>query len=111
MSSRVNIVASASFNNINLHLYQVFNLKVLNIPADAIVNSTNKNLDYEGGIAEAIARNAGEEIRHESILWVKENGRVVHGGVASTDSGNLKNKGFKCVITLQDQKVESVMKK
>ena len=43
---------------------------------DAIVNAANSYLSHGGGVAGAIARAGGEEIRIQSREWVAKNGTV-----------------------------------
>lgn len=59
---------------------------------DAIVNAANSYLSHGGGVAGAIARKGGEQIRIESRKWVEEHGTVPVGGVAVTSAGNLSAK-------------------
>jgi putative ATPase len=56
---------------------------------DAIVNAANERLAHGGGVAGAIARQGGEEIRQESRAWVREHGPVPTGEAAITGGGRL----------------------
>ena len=59
---------------------------------DAIVNAANSYLSHGGGVAGAIARAGGEEIRIQSREWVAKNGKVPVGDVAITSAGKLNAK-------------------
>ena len=59
---------------------------------DAIVNAANSYLSHGGGVAGAIARAGGEEIRIQSREWVAKNGKVPVGDVAVTSAGKLNAK-------------------
>ena len=59
---------------------------------DAIVNAANSHLSHGGGVAGAIARRGGEQIRAESRKWIEEHGIVPAGSVAVTGAGNLSAK-------------------
>ncbi|OMJ79290.1 hypothetical protein SteCoe_20711 [Stentor coeruleus] len=95
MSSEIPLIASALINNVLIRLY--FG-SALNLHAEAVVNAANEELEHGGGIAGQIAKEAGEKIREESRNWIAENGRIILGGVASTNPLNLRVKGFKCII-------------
>lgn len=54
-------------------------------PVDVIVNAANSDLAHGGGVAAAIARGGGPELRRESA----EHPRVPVGGAAVTTAGSL----------------------
>ena len=56
---------------------------------DAVVNAANRQLAHGGGVAGAIVRAGGSEIREESRAWVEENGPVPTGEAAITTAGDL----------------------
>jgi len=56
---------------------------------DAIVNAANAHLIHGGGLAAAILRRGGEQIRIESDAWIREHGPVSHASPAYTSGGDL----------------------
>jgi O-acetyl-ADP-ribose deacetylase (regulator of RNase III) len=56
---------------------------------DAIVNAANSQLKHGGGVAAAILRRGGPQIRAESEAWVREHGPVSHAEPAVTHAGSL----------------------
>jgi O-acetyl-ADP-ribose deacetylase (regulator of RNase III) len=56
---------------------------------DAIVNAANAQLVHGGGLAAAIARAGGAQIRDESRAWIREHGPVEHARPAHTSAGRM----------------------
>ncbi len=56
---------------------------------DAIVNAANSLLQHGGGVAGAIVRRGGPQIKIESEAWVREHGPVSHANPAFTNAGDL----------------------
>ncbi len=59
---------------------------------DCIVNAANSSLQHGGGVALAISINGGPIIQKESDEYVRKNGKVKTGEVATTTGGKLKAK-------------------
>ena len=56
---------------------------------DAIVNAANAHLQHGAGVAGAISRRGGPDIRTESDAWVRKHGPVSHAEPAWTSGGKL----------------------
>jgi O-acetyl-ADP-ribose deacetylase (regulator of RNase III) len=56
---------------------------------DAIVNAANAHLRHGGGVAGAIARKGGAQVRSESKAWIQQHGPVSHDSPAYTRAGRL----------------------
>jgi O-acetyl-ADP-ribose deacetylase len=61
---------------------------IVDIEADVIVNAANTELKHSGGVAKAIARAAGDQLKEQS----KPDGFVPFGSFAVTAAGKLKSK-------------------
>ncbi len=66
---------------------------LLDEPVDAIVNAANGHLAHAGGVAAAISRAAGPELRRESDRLVREHGPYATGEAVATTAGKLPFKG------------------
>ena len=62
---------------------------ILSENVDAIVNSANKDLQHNGGLAKAILDAGGPSIQSESTRYVEENGRVKAGNAVCLGAGML----------------------
>jgi O-acetyl-ADP-ribose deacetylase (regulator of RNase III) len=67
---------------------------LLGAPADAIVNAANSGLSHGGGVAEQIARYAGESFLADSRRVIAEAGRVPLTHCVITTAGNLPYRGI-----------------
>ncbi|XP_022791105.1 poly [ADP-ribose] polymerase 14-like [Stylophora pistillata] len=58
-------------------------------PVDAIVNAANERLQHIGGVAYAIVKEGGREIKDECDTFIKQNGPLLDGHVFVSTAGSL----------------------
>lgn len=87
--------AKASSAAINI---SVITCDVNQVRADCLVNAANEDLAHKGGIAYAIARQAGTKFIASSNAYIEQHGKVPSGSACVCDPGNLAQVGVKHII-------------
>ncbi|XP_053407934.1 uncharacterized protein LOC128559649 [Mercenaria mercenaria] len=67
----------------------VYKANILKLPVDCIVNAANDTLQHGGGVAQVIARGAGQELTDEGNRYIRKKGKIPVGQVVSTTAGKL----------------------
>ncbi|KAK3607180.1 hypothetical protein CHS0354_007095 [Potamilus streckersoni] len=74
---------------------KVYQGDIVRLPVDCIVNSSNENLIYTGGVALAIAKAAGSQLNEERKEYIRKHGPVAVTQCYVTSAGRLP---YTCVI-------------
>ncbi|XP_053391623.1 uncharacterized protein LOC128554364 [Mercenaria mercenaria] len=67
----------------------VYKANILKLPVDCIVNAANDTLQHGGGVAQVIARGAGQELTDEGNRYIRKKHKIPVGQVVSTTAGKL----------------------
>lgn len=70
-------------------LLHVYVGDITNAAVDVIVNAANKHLNHCGGVAGAIAKAAGDEVKKESQQYIRNHGELLDTCNIFTNSGKL----------------------